>query len=147
MSIRIVVADHHALLRSCLKTLLEKQPGLADVIEVDGGRRAVEFMAHPGAAGLPDVLILDLDMHDLGGLAATRQIMLVQPQARILMLSWHDDLPLVSAALAAGARGYMLKDDPLPALVQAIRHVVAGRIHVSSSLQSQTSGDSMSAFC
>ena len=147
MTLRIVVADDHAPFRSCLKALLERQPGVAEITEIDGGRQAVDHMARPGADGLPDVLILDLEMSDLGGLASARQILSCQPQARILILSWHDDLPLVDAAIDAGVRGYMLKDDPLPELLQAIGDIAAGRTYLSRALRAQLSGRPMSAFC
>lgn len=141
MSIRIVLADDHAAFRRCLKTLLEQQPGLAVVRDVGGGVAtiaAIQDCAHV----LPDVLVLDVDMRDLSGLHVARQLIDQQPALRILMLSWFDDLPFVDAATVAGCRGYMLKDDPLPELVHAIREVAAGRTHFSTALKTaQTSGD------
>jgi DNA-binding NarL/FixJ family response regulator len=148
MTIRIVVADDHAPFRSCLKALLDQQPGLFVARTIDGGQQAVEALSAARGAGLPDVLVLDLDMRDLSGLDAARRILAHHPRLPILILSWHDDLPFVTAACQAGCQGYMLKDDPLPELVLAIRELAAGRSHVSSTLRDvQTSGQPMSAFC
>ena len=137
MTIRIVLADDHAAFRRCLKTLLEQQPGLAVVSEAGGGRSAIAAIAAIQACGhtLPELLILDVDMRDLSGLRTARHILERQPTLRILMLSWFDDLPFVSAASAAGSRGYMLKDDPLPELVHAIHEVAAGRTYLSAALR------------
>jgi DNA-binding NarL/FixJ family response regulator len=141
MSIRIVLADDHAAFRRCLKTLLEQQPGLAVVREAAGGLAVVAAMQACGHAP-SDVLILDVDMRDLSGLRAARQLIDKQPSLRILMLSWFDDQAFVDAAHAAGCRGYMRKDDPLPELVHAIHEVAAGRSYLSAALKSaQTSGD------
>ena len=138
MTIRIVLADDHAAFRGCLKALLEQQPGLSVVMEADGGRSAIDAIRALATAP-PDVLILDMDMHDLSGLQAAQRILMLQPQVRILMLSWHDDLPFVSAAGAAGSRGYMLKDDPLAELVDAIHELAAGRTYLSAALRSAQS--------
>ena len=147
MTIRIVLADDHAAFRRCLKALLEQQPGLAVVCDVGGGLAAISAI-QGGAHVLPDVLVLDVDMRDLSGLHAARQLIDEHPALRVLMLSWFDDLPFVNAAAAAGCRGYMLKGDPLHELVHAIREVAAGRTYLSASVRNaQLCGDSISAFC
>jgi DNA-binding NarL/FixJ family response regulator len=147
MTIRIVLADDHAAFRGCLKALLEQQPDLSVVMEADGGHSAIDAIRIL-ATDPPDVLVLDMDMHDLSGLQAAQHILKLQPKLRILMLSWHDDLPFVSAAGAAGSRGYMLKDDPLAELVDAIRALAAGRTYLSAALRrAQISGPAISAFC
>lgn len=135
MTIRIVLADDHAAFRRCLKTLLEKQPGIAVVREAADGLSAIVAVQACGHTP-PDLLILDVNMQDLGGLLAARQILDRHPTLRILMLSWFDDLAFVNAASAFGSRGYMLKDDPLPELLHAIREVAAGRTYLSSTLRS-----------
>ena len=151
MTIRIVLADDHAAFRRCLKSLLQQQDDLAVVREAAGGLSAVAAVQACGHTP-PDLLILDVDMRDLGGLLAARQILDRQPALHILMLSWFDDLAFVNAAGAVGSRGYMLKDDPLPELLHAIRETAAGRTYLSARLRhalasTQTSGDSISAFC
>jgi DNA-binding NarL/FixJ family response regulator len=147
MTIRIVLADDHAPFRSSLKALLERQPGLSVVMEAEGGREVIEAIESWGGA-LPDLLLLDMDMRDLSGLQVARALLDQRPMLRILMLSWYDDLPLVSAAAAARCRGYMLKDDPLAELMHAIHLVASGGTYLSAALRDvQTSGNSISAFC
>jgi DNA-binding NarL/FixJ family response regulator len=148
MTIRIALADDHAAFRSCLKALLEQQPDFSVVIEADSGRRVIDAIQALGGADLPEVLVLDIEMPDLNGLQAAQQILGLHPQARILILSWYDDLPFLQAAEAAGSLGHMLKDDPWPELVHAVREVAAGRPYVSAALRrAQTSGAPNSAFC
>lgn len=147
MSIRIVLADDHAAFRHCLKALLEQQPGLAVVHDAGGGLAALAAI-QDATHVLPDVMVLDVGMHDLGGLHVAKQLIDRHPGLRILMLSWFDDLPFVKAAGAAGCRGYMLKDDPLPELVHAIREIAAGSSYLSATVRNaQLCGDSISAFC
>lgn len=135
MPIRIVLVDDHAPFRRCLKELIEQQPGLSVVGQLDSGHSAVQHMHGLVAQDRADLLmILDIDMRDLSGLDAAGQILERQPEARILILSSHDDLFLVRAASAVGCRGYMLKDDPLPELIQAIRGVADGQTHISAVL-------------
>jgi DNA-binding NarL/FixJ family response regulator len=137
MTIRIVLADDHAAFRRCLKALLEQQPGLAVVREAAGGLSAIAAIQACGHTP-PDLLILDVQMRDLGGLRAAQQILDRHPSLRILMLSWFDDLAFVNAATAVGSMGYMRKDDPLPELVHAIREVAAGRTYLSAALRCET---------
>jgi DNA-binding NarL/FixJ family response regulator len=147
MTIRIVLADDHAAFRSSLKALLERQPGLSVVMEADSGRGVIEALESCDGPP-PDVLLLDMDMRDLSGLQVAQALFDLRPTLRILMLSWYDELPLVSAAAAARCRGYMLKDDPLAELVHAIQLVASGSTYLSAALRSvQTSGNRISAFC
>jgi len=147
MTIRIVLADDHAAFRSSLKVLLERQPGLSVVMEAESGRAAIEAIVSWGETP-PDLLILDMDMRDLSGLQVAQTLLDQRPTLRILMLSWYDDLPLVSAAAAARCRSYMLKDDPLAELMHAIHLVASGGTYLSAALRGvQTSGNPISAFC
>jgi DNA-binding NarL/FixJ family response regulator len=147
MTIRLVLADDHAAFRSSLRALLERQPGLSVVMEADSGRGVIEALGSCDE-NPPDVLLLDMDMRDLSGLQVAQALFVLRPTLRILMLSWYDELPLVSAAAAARCRGYMLKDDPLTELVHAIQLVASGSTYLSAALRSvQTSGNRISAFC
>lgn len=148
MTLRIVLADDHAAMRRSLQRLLEQQAGWSVIAQADSGRAALAAIA-ACAAQLPDVMLLDMDLRDgLDGLAVATRLLARWPALRILMLSWHDDLPLVRAAAAAGCRGYLLKEDPPAELIHAITEVAAGRRHLSSALRrAQTSGDPISAFC
>lgn len=134
MTLRIVLADDHAPFRNCLKTLLDRQPGLSVVTDVGSGHAVVAALQVLDV-DRPDVVVLDMDLRDMSGLTAAGHILQMHPAVRILMLSWHDDLPFLRAALELGVLGYMLKDDPLAELVHAVREVAEGRLGVSRRLQ------------
>lgn len=145
MILRIALADDHAAMRGSLQRLLERQAGWAVVAQADGGRAALRTIA-ACAPQLPDVMLLDMDLRDLDGISVAARLLARWPELRILMLSWHDDLPLVRAAAAAGCRGYLLKEDSPAELIQAVIEVAAGRHHLSSTLRrAQTSGNPISA--
>jgi len=123
MTIRLLLADDHQAYRAYLRTLLERQPGMAVLAEAADGAAGVALALEL----LPDVTILDVDMPGLDGIAAARQILAARPQARVLMLSMQGDPLLVAAAARAGARAFVRKDSPLSELVAAIRAVADGR--------------------
>ncbi len=127
MSIRILLADDHALFLQGLRALLEKEPDMVVTGEVRDGRDAVRA----ACAAPPNVILMDVTMPGLSGIEATRQIHAARPSVRVLCLSMHAERQFVAAALEAGAAGYLLKDCVLEELVQAIRHVHAGRCYLS----------------
>ena len=120
-ALRILIADDHEVARQGIRALLESHPGWEVCAEAKDGREAVE-----GASKLkPDVLLLDIGMPNLNGLDATRQILAIMPDARILILTIHDSEQVVREVLAAGARGFLLKSDAgrdLMAAVEALQH-------------------------
>jgi DNA-binding NarL/FixJ family response regulator len=119
---RILVADDHGIVRSGIKLLLERQHDLEVVAEASDGVEAVE----QALALRPDLCILDVGMPRLTGLQAAREIRAHLPQARVLMLSMHDDEHYLFEALKAGASGYVLKREADQDLVGAIRAVGNG---------------------
>jgi DNA-binding NarL/FixJ family response regulator len=125
--IRIMLADDHAPYRAYLKALLEQQPGFAVVAQVADGQAAIDLLGRWQDGRPPDVLVMDVDMPGVGGVQATRAIVAACPGLGVIGLSLHDDPHLAAAMLGAGARGYIVKDEPLPALVHAIHEVAAGR--------------------
>lgn len=132
--IRIMLADDHAQYRAYLKALLEQQPGLAVVAQAGDGQAAIDLLSHWQAGPPPEVLVIDVDMPGIGGVQATRAIAAARPSLGIIGLSLHDDAHLAAAMVSAGARGYIVKDEPLPDLVHAIREVAAGRCCISRAL-------------
>lgn len=125
--IRILVADDHAIIRSGLRTLLERQTGFAVVGEAADGRQAVEL----ARAAHPDVAMLDIAMPNLNGIEAARQIAADLPKTRIVIFSVHSDEGYVLKALKAGARGYLLKDAAEADIIHAVRVVHAGKAFFS----------------
>src|SRR3954452_14745229 len=114
--IRILLADDHTVMRTGLRVLLERQPGLVVVAEASDGRAAIDLCE----AESPDVAIIDIAMPNLNGIEATRQITSKSAQIAVVILSMHSDESYVLRALKAGARGYLLKDAPEPDLISAI---------------------------
>lgn len=120
--IRILIADDHAGFRSGLAALLGTQPGLALVGEAatggDAVARALELQ--------PDVVLMDLNMPGLDGIAATRRIVDTSPHIAVLVLTMADNEAAVFDALRAGARGYLLKGADRAELSRAVRAVASG---------------------
>lgn len=127
MTIRIVLADDHAVVRAGIRALLEAQPGLEVVGEASSGREAVEVVEQFD----PDVALLDIRMPDMSGLEACREIRARCPEVEILILSMYSDETYLREALEAGARGYILKESTDDDLVRAIRAVSDGDMAMS----------------
>ncbi len=120
--LRVVLADDHPVVRDGLSALLNSVPGVTVGEAVATGREAVRAAV---TAAL-DVLVLDIQMPDLDGVAAAAEIARVAPKAGVLMLTMFDDDDSVFAAMRAGARGYVLKGATQDEIVRAIRAVAAG---------------------
>lgn len=129
--IRVLIVDDHAVVRQGLRTFLELQdapPALPIEIvgEAANGAQAVE-LAHRLQ---PDVVLLDLVMPELDGIAATPQIIAASPRARVLILTSFGEEDKVFPAIRAGAHGYLLKDIPPNDLVHAVRAAYAGKVQL-----------------
>lgn len=127
MSVRVVLADDHRIIREGLRSLLEKEPGMKVVGEADNGRTTVNLAERLR----PDVIVMDLSMPGLNGMEATRQIVGRVPGVKVLVLSMHSDKRFVGGALNAGASGYLLKDCAFDELARAIGVVLAGQTYLS----------------
>ena len=126
-TIRVMLAEDHAIVREGLRSLLEKQPDMEIVYEAEDGRVAVEQARELS----PDVVIMDIKMPHLNGIEATRQITNEFPQIKIIALSGHSNKQFVTDMLEAGAMGYVLKECLFDELLQAIRAVTAGETYLS----------------
>ena len=120
---RILIVDDHATFRFGLSALLSSEPGLQVVGEAATGAQAVAAVS----ALRPDVVVMDLNMPDIGGIEATRRIMRQQPDVGVLVLTMFDD-EHVFAAMRAGARGYVLKTAQHEEIVRAVRAVGDGEV-------------------
>ena len=127
MSIRIVLADDHAIVRNGLRSLLQQQTDMEIVGEATDGLEAVQVTKEKQ----PHVIIMDASMPTLNGIEATRQLRAQLFGVRIICLSMHSESQFVSAMLEAGASGYLLKDCAGEELVRSIRIVMAGQVYLS----------------
>jgi DNA-binding NarL/FixJ family response regulator len=122
VSIRVLLADDQALVRSGFRMILEARPDLDVVGEAEDGCQAVEF----GQRLRPDVVLMDVRMPKMDGVEATRKLVCEGSYARIIILTTYDLDEYVYAAIRAGASGFLLKDVEPSQLVDAIRVVAAG---------------------
>jgi DNA-binding NarL/FixJ family response regulator len=125
---RVLVADDHGIVRSGIRMLVERRPGMRVVAEAEDGAEALER----AIAERPDLAILDVSMPRLTGIQATRAIRAHVPEVAVLLLSMHDDERYLYEALKAGARGYVLKSQADEDLLDAIAAVERGEAFVSS---------------
>ena len=122
--ITVLLVDDHHLVRRGFRRMLEDDPAIRIVGEAANGDEAIRLVGELA----PAVIVMDSAMPGTGGLAATRAILAGKPDASILMLSMHSEETLVRQALAAGARGYVLKNAIDLDLAAAIKRVVAGEL-------------------
>jgi len=132
MTIRILIADDHALVRQTLCMLLERAEGLEVVAEAENGQRALELARELR----PDVALIDISMPRMTGLEATAHISQLPQNTRVIVLSVHNNL--LQTALDNGASGYVLKQDSTSDLVEAIEQVYQGERFVSPRLVRST---------
>lgn len=132
MSIRVLLADDHAMIREGLRALLERQDDIEVVAEADNGRAAVDLVQ----TYRPAVAVLDIGMPQLNGIDAAGQITRQSPGTRVIALSVHREKRLVMDMLRAGAKGYLLKSCASEELVQAVRQVHQGQSYLSTKIAS-----------
>lgn len=126
---RVLLADDHAVVRLGFRLLLEGAGGEV-VGEADGGEAALRLHGEL----LPDVLVMDVSMPGMGGLAALERLRAAQPAARALMLSAHHDAAIPARALRLGACGYLCKRAAPEEFLRAVREVAAGRRYLDPEL-------------
>ncbi|RLB17171.1 MAG: DNA-binding response regulator [Deltaproteobacteria bacterium] len=127
MTIRIVIADDHRIIREGLCSLLNGEADLEVVGQAENGREAVRLARDLS----PEVVLLDVSMPDLNGVEATGQIVTECPRVKVIALSMHKDEHFVAGMLLAGASGYLLKDCCFDELAGAVRSVVGGGLYLS----------------
>ncbi len=130
MTIRVVLADDHVLIRAGLKALLHSLESVTVVGEASDGHEAVEVVEKLR----PDVVIMDIAMSNLNGLEAAGRITKQWPKVRVIILSMHANEEYVGQALDAGATGYLLKGAEPAELELALKAVVRGETYLSPSI-------------
>ena len=130
MTIRVLIADDHGLVRTGIAALLSAMPEIEVVGQAANGEEAIEMVANLQ----PDVLLLDLIMPGISGIATLARIRDGHPATRVLVLSMHSSQELVAHALSLGASGYILKDAAPDELEKGIEAVMAGRRWLSEQI-------------
>ncbi|MBA2667085.1 MAG: response regulator transcription factor [Trueperaceae bacterium] len=119
---RLLLCDDHAMFRQGLRRILETEPGLRVIGEAANGREAIRYALETK----PDVILMDIQMPDLDGVAATKAILEERPDTKVIILTMYRQDRYVFEAIKVGARGYLLKDADADDLVDAIVRVAAG---------------------
>jgi len=128
MTLKVVIADDHALVREGLKMLIQSQTDMIVVDEAEDGFSAVEMVR----ASHPDVLLLDIAMPRMTGLETIALVKQASPKTQIVILSRYEKEAYVHNALKAGALGYVVKGEAASEMLEAIRTVVQGHFYLSS---------------
>ena len=137
MSIKILLADDHGIIREGLRSLLEKEPDIKVIGEAQDGRKAFELTQQLQ----PDIVIIDITMPNLNGIDAARQITSNFPKVKVIALSIHSNRRFVANMLKAGASGYVLKESLFDELTHAIRAVTANGTYLSPKIASMVIDD------
>jgi two-component system NarL family response regulator len=131
MSVRVVIVEDQRIVRELLSAMLTGEPNITVVGQADNGREALELAERLR----PDILLLDIALPDLDGIAVMQILRSRRPETRVIALSIHDEARLVEGMIDAGASGYVLKSAAMDELRQAIRAVAQGETYVSSELR------------
>ena len=126
--IRVLLVDDHAVVRAGYRMLLRNSEEIEIVAEADSGEKAYQSYA----ALTPDVVVMDLSLPGMGGLAAIRRIVARDAGAKILVFSMHEDTVFVDKAVNAGARGYITKSSAPDVLIDAIRDIARGKNYLDA---------------
>jgi DNA-binding NarL/FixJ family response regulator len=128
---KIFLVDDHPITREGIAMLLEEEADFIVCGEADNGPLAVELI--PKAA--PDLAIIDITLKTTSGIELLKDLKAVMPDLPVLVMSMHDENLYAERALRAGARGYVMKDEPRDVILVAIRRVLAGELHLSEGLK------------
>ncbi len=140
MSVKILLADDHRIMREGLRSLIEKKPDMEVVAEAENGRMTVQLARRLR----PDVVIMDVAMPDMNGMEATHRIIDGSSGVKVIALSVHSDRRFVAGMLSAGASGYLLKDCAFEELEHAIHAVILNRIYLGNGIANIVVGDYVS---
>ena len=137
MSIRIVIADNHEVIRQGISLLIEQQEDMEIIAQAQDGRQAVRLARD----NQPDMVLLEISMPSLNGIDAARQILKDNPHAKVIVLSGNSDRRSITEILSVGASGYVLKTCLSENLIRAIRTVYHGGRYLSTKIASQVIDD------
>lgn len=129
-TIRVLLADDHALVRSGMRALVEQMHGISVVGEATDGREALALVEQLR----PHVVLMDITMPELNGLEAAERLAQARPEVRVVLLSMHADEAYVARAVAVGAHGYVLKSADAAELELAVRSAARGQAYLSPAI-------------
>jgi two-component system NarL family response regulator len=130
-TIRIAIVDDHPMVAEGIQSILESYDDIEVIATLANGREAVDRLNDLA----PDIVLMDLNMPEIGGLTATEMLLEANPETRILILSMHDSPEYISTALSHGAMGYVLKDVPTEEIRTAIDTVMRGERYLCTGAQ------------
>lgn len=139
---RIVIADDHSLIRQGLKSIIKKDPSLQIIGEAGNGIELLDILRQEP----PDMVILDITMPQLNGIEAVGEIRKSYPAIVILVLTMHTNSQYFYQAIAAGAHGYLMKEDSDAELLLAIKTIKDGKSYISPQMSSSVTDEVMAAF-
>jgi two-component system invasion response regulator UvrY len=131
--INVFLVDDHELVRTGIRRILEDVRGIKVVGEAESGEVAVTYCRQ----NHPDVILMDMNMPGIGGLEATRKILRIRPDVRIIVLTVHSENPFPTKVMQAGAAGYLTKGAAPDEMIQAIRLVHSGQRYISPEIAQQ----------
>ncbi len=131
--ISVLLVDDHDLVRTGIKRLLDDVPGIKVVAEAGSGEESIQLVRK----NKPDVILMDVSMPGIGGLEATRKLLQISPDLRIIVVTIHGDEPFPTRLLKAGAMGYLTKGCAVEEIVAAIKSAHAGKRYVGADVAQQ----------
>lgn len=142
MTVKLIVADDHTLMREALCNKLDSKHDLEVIVQADDGRQAIELCQKH----VPELIIMDVSMPDLNGVEATKRIHDNNPNIKIIALSMHSEQKFVTDMLKAGASGYLNKACRFEELLEAINVVISGEIYLDRSIGTKVIKDYLSSL-
>lgn len=140
-AVKVVIVDDHPMVAEGIQSILESYDDLDVVATLGNGREAIDQLE----ALNPDVVLMDLNMPNVGGLTATEILLERRPDLRIVILTMHDNPEYISSALSHGAVGYLLKDVPTDEIKQAIDVVMSGQTYLCTGAKGSIAPDKQGA--
>ena len=131
--VKILLVDDHELVRSGIRLILERVAGFVVVAEVKSGEDAIRYCRKDA----PDIVLMDVNMPGIGGLEATKQIVRMSENTRVICLSMHTENPIPAKVMQMGASGFITKDAESEEMIRAIHKVAAGQKYVSPDIAQQ----------
>jgi DNA-binding NarL/FixJ family response regulator len=139
-TIKVLLTDDHAIVRSGLKRLLERNGDIEIIAEAESGEQGYQFYSEYK----PDVMVMDMTMPGIGGLEALRRIIAREKTARVIIFSMHDSASFAIQAMTAGAMGYVVKSGDMEDMIKAVRQAAIGKTYFCTTMAQKVALSSVS---